>query len=61
LPFPLNTGGRPEEFAIAGGTGMRFARDKAGVDLSLEYAWRSQGNDYKEKALTLTLGLSLVP
>lgn len=61
LPFPLNAGGHPEEFAIAGGTGVRFARDKAGIDVSLEYAWRSQGSDYKERALTLTLGLSLVP
>lgn len=61
LPFPLNVAGRPHEFSIAGGTGVQFANNRAGVDVSLEQAWRSQDSNYREKALMLTIGVTVFP
>jgi hypothetical protein len=61
LPFPVAVGGRPKEFGISAGTGTRFAQERGGVDLSLEQVWRSEGSSYKERALTLILGLSIRP
>jgi long-subunit fatty acid transport protein len=61
LPFPLNAAGRPHEFSISGGTGARFASDRAGIDLSLEQVWRSQDTDYRERALILTVGVTVTP
>jgi hypothetical protein len=61
LPFPVVANGKPTEFSISAGTGTRFAQDRAGVDLALEHAWRSEGSTYKERALTLILGLSIRP
>lgn len=61
LPFPLSTGGRPSEFSIAAGTGLRFAQERAGIDLGLEQVWRKEGSAYRERALQLTFGLSIRP
>ena len=61
LPFPVTIGGEPHEFAISGGTGLRFAQDRAGLDLALEQVWRSEGAAYSERALTLVLGLTVRP
>jgi hypothetical protein len=55
------TGGNPHEFAISGGTGLRFSHERAGVDLALEQVWRSEGASYSEHALTLILGLTVRP
>ena len=40
---------------------MRFAQERAAIDLSLEHAWRSEGSQYKERAFTLIFGLSIRP
>lgn len=61
LPFPLNTDGSPEEFSLTGGTGLHFAKDRAGVDFSLERAWRKQSGGYKEQALLLSVGVTVQP
>lgn len=61
LPFPLEAGARAHEFSIATGTGARFARGRGGMDLGLQYAWRSDGSARKERALLLTLGISVRP
>lgn len=61
LPFPVVAGEHPKEFVIGAGTGARFAQDRAGVDISLEHAWRSEGSPYKERALSVTFGLSIRP
>ena len=61
LPFPLNAAGRPYEFAIAAGTGVELANGRAGLDFSLEQAWRSQDTNYKEQALTLSIGVRVMP
>lgn len=60
LPFLLDPGGQPSEFALSVGTGARFAQQRAGVDLSLEYAWRHAG-DARERALLVGIGVSLRP
>ncbi len=61
LPFPIRSGDQPREWSISLGTGTRFAQDRAGVDMALEQSWRSDGGPYKERALSLILGLSIRP
>lgn len=61
LPFPIVAGQRPREVGLSAGTGGRFAQDRAGIDVSAEYAWRSEGSPYKERALTIAFGLSIRP
>jgi hypothetical protein len=61
LPFPLEIGAKAHEFSIATGTGTRFARGRGGMDLGLQYAWRSDGSARKERALLLTFGISVRP
>jgi hypothetical protein len=60
LPFLLDPGGQPTEFALSLGTGARFAQQRAGIDLSLEYAWRHAG-DARERAFLVGIGVSLRP
>jgi len=60
LPFLLNPGSQPSEFALSVGTGARFAQQRAGIDLSLEYAWR-RDTDARERALLVGIGVSLRP
>ncbi len=61
LPFPVVTGEHPKEFSISAGTGVRFAQDRAGLDLALEHAWRSEGSPFKERAFQVIFGLSIRP
>jgi hypothetical protein len=61
LPFPVVAGQKPKEFSVSAGTGTRFAADRAGIDLSLERAWRSEGSPYKERAFSIVFGLSIRP
>ena len=61
LPFPLIQGGKQgREFGVSAGTGLRFAQQRAGVDLALEHVWRSEG-PYKERGFILSLGISVRP
>lgn len=61
LPFPLIPGGEQgHEFGVAAGTGVRFAQQRAGVDLAVEHVWRSEG-PYKERGFILSLGISVRP
>jgi hypothetical protein len=60
LPFLLAPGAQPDEFAVSLGTGARFAQQRAGVDLSLEYDWRSAGG-FSERAFLVTVGISVRP
>ena len=59
-PFPLATGAQPSEVGVSLGSGARFAQQRGGLDLSLEYLWRSAG-DFKERALQITLGVTVRP
>lgn len=61
LPFPLEPGEQPTEFGISAGSGLRFARDRGGLDFALERTWRSEGSDYKESAWLLTIGVLVRP
>jgi hypothetical protein len=60
LPFPLTPGIQPHEVGVSGGSGMRFAQQRGGVDLTLEYVWRSEGA-YSEHGLVGTIGISVRP
>jgi hypothetical protein len=60
LPFPLEAGQQPTEFAVSIGTGARFAQQRGGVDLALEHVWRSAG-DFKERSFLVSVGVSVKP
>lgn len=61
LPFPLTPGVQPTEFSVAGGTGGRFAKGHAAVDVALQRLWRSDDTGFSEDAWVLTFGLTLKP
>ncbi len=60
LPFPLQPGVQPTEFGISLGSGLRFAQDRAGIDLAVEHLWRSAG-DFKERAFVISIGVGVRP
>jgi hypothetical protein len=60
LPFPLIAGEQGHEYGISGGSGMRFAQQRGGIDLTLEHTWRSEGA-YSEHGFTVTVGISVRP
>ena len=60
LPFPLLPGEQGHELGVSLGTGMRFAQQRAGIDLALEHLWRSEG-PYSERAFIVSLGVSVRP
>jgi hypothetical protein len=60
LPFLLVTGEQPKEFGISAGSGIRFAQERAGVDLGLEHVWRSAGA-FKERTFLVNLGVTVRP
>ena len=60
LPFLLETGEQPKELGISAGTGIRFAQERAGVDLGLEHVWRTAGA-FKERTFLLNLGVMVRP
>ena len=64
LPFLIGEGVpvQPHEFALSVGTGARFARQRGGIDVSLERVWRSaSGTDISERAWLLYTGFSIRP
>ena len=60
LPFTLVTGEQPHELGVSIGSGVRFAQQRAGVDIGLEHVWRSQGV-YKERAFLLNVAVTVRP
>ena len=60
LPFPLLPGQHGREFGVSAGSGVRFAQQRAGLDLALEHVWRSEGA-YSENGFILSLGISVRP
>jgi hypothetical protein len=60
LPFPLVPGEQGHEYGVSVGSGMRFAEQRGGIDLTLEHIWRSEGA-YSERAWVLSLGMSVRP
>jgi hypothetical protein len=60
LPFLVVAGEQPHEFGLSLGTGIRFAQERAGIDLGLEHVWRSAGV-YSERAFLLNVGVTVRP
>ena len=60
LPFPLLPGEEGKELGVSLGSGMRFAQQRAGIDLAVEHVWRSEG-PYSERGFILSLGVSVRP
>ena len=60
LPFPILGGPQPKEFAASVGTGARFAQQRGGVDLALEYFKRTAG-EYSENGFLVTVGVAVRP
>jgi hypothetical protein len=60
LPFLLEVGEQPTEVGVAAGSGMSFAQDRGGIDVALEYLWRSAG-EFKERVFQLSFGVSVRP
>ena len=60
LPFPLQAGQQAHEVGVSVGTGLRFAQQRAGVDLGLEQVWRS-GGDFSERAFLVAIGVRIQP
>jgi hypothetical protein len=60
LPFPILGGAQAKEFAASFGTGARFAQQRGGVDLGLEYFRRTAG-EYKENGVVVTVGVTVRP
>ena len=60
LPFPVQPGVQPTEFGVSLGSGLRFAQERAGIDLAVEHLWRSAG-DFKERAFLISIGVGVRP
>lgn len=60
LPFPVLGGPQPKEFAATLGTGARFAQQRGGVDVGVEYFRRTAG-EYSENGFVVTVGVSVRP
>ena len=60
LPFLLLDGTQPKEFGASLGSGVRFAQQRGGVDLGLEYIRRKAG-DYSENGVVVTVGVLVRP
>jgi hypothetical protein len=61
LPYLTTSGKQPYEYAISGGTGLRFAKDRAGVDVTLDKVWRKDGEGRSENAWLVYVAASLRP
>jgi len=60
LPFLLLPGEQPHEVGVSVGTGLRFAQERAGIDLGLEHVWRSAG-EFSERAFLINIGVTVRP
>lgn len=60
LPFLVDRDHQPGEFGAAIGTGLRFAQQRAGIDVSLERIWR-WGGGRRENVWSIWVGGSVRP
>ena len=60
LPFTLVTGQQGHELGVSAGSGVRFAQQRAGIDLAIEHVWRSEGV-YSENGFLISFGVSVRP
>jgi len=61
LPFPLLRGEDTDETGVSIGSAVRFAGERAGLDVALTRVWRKGAPGFTERAFLLTLGVSLRP
>lgn len=61
LPFPLSPGVQASEFGVSTGTGLRIAKGRGSLDLSLERVWRSDDADFSETAWILGVAVTVRP
>jgi hypothetical protein len=61
LPYLTTAGSQPYEYAISGGTGLRFAKERAGIDVTLDKVWRKDGEGRSENAWLIYVAASLRP
>jgi hypothetical protein len=61
IPVLVEPDAQPSEVALTIGSGARFARDRGGIDFSLERVWRSDGTGRSESAWLLFGGVSIRP
>jgi hypothetical protein len=59
LPFLITAGSQPTEIGLSLGTGLRFARDLGGIDLTGERVRRTQGSGFAETSWQLSVGVTL--
>jgi hypothetical protein len=60
LPFLLGPGLQPTEYSASLGSGVRFAQDRASLDVAVGYLSRSTG-DFDERGFTLSFGVAVRP
>ena len=60
LPFGFN-GQKVSETSFMAGLGVPLARDRAGLDFTLQRAARSAAGDIKERGIILSFGLRVSP
>lgn len=60
LPFLLAPGLQPTEYSASLGSGVRFAQDRASLDVAVGYLSRSTG-DFEERGFTLSFGVAVRP
>ena len=61
LPFLLSPGVQPTEVGVSTGTGLRIAKGRGSLDLSLERVWRSDDADFSETAWILGIAVTVRP
>jgi hypothetical protein len=61
LPFGFALGQQPTEYAVAAGSGIRFAKGRAVADAALERVWRNADGGFSETAWVFSLGFVLKP
>ncbi len=61
LPFAVIQGQQSHEFEISLGTGFHFTNDRGALDIALQRAWRSDGADFSERTVMLSIGIGVRP
>ena len=61
LPYRSSTGALPTEYGVTAGTGLRFARDRGGLDVALDKLWRKDDQGRSESAWQVYVAASIRP
>jgi hypothetical protein len=61
LPFTVIEGEKAHELGLSVGSGIRFAQERAGLDLGVEHVWRSESSLYRERGFLINLSVTVRP